>query len=369
MIERGRVEGIVFDLDGTLMKLRGGQKGGSLAGWLRPVAPWLPGGDAQAAARRFFVVTETPTNYLLAVMDRTGLMTRLAPLVDRARVAKGIGTLGNLHPIEGVPMLLPRLAARFPLAVLTNRARRETYGFLEANGLRECFGAVTTRQDLWRFKPHPEAVRRSARLLDVAPERLLMVGDMPVDMLTARRAGAQALGVLTGFATEAELRAAGADAVTASVTDMVELLDLPREEGEPRPGGAWRAPVNPFTRFLRTLRPIAEQEEVAHFVAWWDAVEAIVVEVNKRGAATDEERATYADARAALLRDYPTRWAPRFAPHWPATREAGRATPADPFPRILAPATADGFAQNWPAMQALASARETLNRYILALEE
>ena len=127
--------------------------------------------------------------------------------------------------------------------------------------------------------------------------------------------------------------------------------------------------ANPFTHFLRSLRRGSQKPDVEHFVAQWDVVEAIVVDVNKRGHATPEERTAYAAARAALLADYAERWAARFATHWPATREAGQPTAADPFPRILAPETADGFADNWPTMQALAAARETLNRYILVLDE
>lgn len=220
MLDFTRIDAILFDLDGTLMKLQGGEKGGQLANWLQPLAPLLPNQDPHATVRRLFVITETPTNYVLALMDRTGLMTLLRPLADRARLAKGISTLGNQHPIDGVPELLSRLGKSYPLGVLTNRARREAYGFLDQNHLRHHFGAITTRQDLWRFKPHPEAVRRTARLLNVAPERILMVGDMPVDMQTARRAGAQALGVLTGFATERELHQAGADLVLPSVIEM-----------------------------------------------------------------------------------------------------------------------------------------------------
>jgi phosphoglycolate phosphatase len=224
MLDPARIDGILFDLDGTLLKLSGGEKGGSLARWLRPLTPLLPGRDPETAARRLFVVTETPSNYVLAVLDRVGLSTWLRPLADRGRRAKGIGTLGSLHPIKGVRELLPRLASRYPLAVLTNRARPEAYGFLVQNDFAAYFRAVTTRQDLWRFKPHPQAVYRSAHLLGITPERILMVGDMPVDMLTARRAGAQALGVLTGFATDAELRAAGADEVLPSVREMEALL-------------------------------------------------------------------------------------------------------------------------------------------------
>ena len=126
---------------------------------------------------------------------------------------------------------------------------------------------------------------------------------------------------------------------------------------------------NPFTRFLRTLRPDDPHREVEQFVVWWDVIEAIVVDVNKQGSATDEERTTYAQARTELLRDYVNKWSPRFAPHWTQTLEAGNTTPADPFPRILAPDSADGFVRNWAAMQALAAARETLNRYILSIQE
>ncbi|MGH2541285.1 MAG: hypothetical protein ACRDIB_00720, partial [Ardenticatenaceae bacterium] len=110
MLDVERIEAILFDLDGTLLRLRSGEIGGALARWLRPVTWALPGRDAKLAARRFFVVTETPTNYVLALLDRMSLMTLLQPLADRARVAKGIGTLGNLHPVEGVLELLPRLA-------------------------------------------------------------------------------------------------------------------------------------------------------------------------------------------------------------------------------------------------------------------
>lgn len=224
MIDPTRITAIVFDLDGTLMQLKGGQKGGALAKVLRPIAPILPNRDPVAAAKRFFVVTETPVNYLLAMMDRTGLMTLLTPLVDRAREAKGIGTLGSLFPVPGVVEMLPRLGEQYVLGILTNRARREAHGFVEQNRFEPYFGIVTTRQDTWYFKPHPEALRITARRLGVTPEQVLMVGDMPVDMQTARRAGAQAVGVLTGFATEQELRKAGANVVVDTVADLEDLL-------------------------------------------------------------------------------------------------------------------------------------------------
>jgi phosphoglycolate phosphatase-like HAD superfamily hydrolase len=106
--------------------------------------------------------------------------------------------------------------------------RREAYGFVEQNAFHAHFGTVTTRQDTWFFKPHPEALRLTARRLGIPAEQVLMVGDMPVDMQTARRAGAQALGVLTGFATAAELRESGANEVVESVADLESALQRRR---------------------------------------------------------------------------------------------------------------------------------------------
>nr|WP_290668669.1 HAD family hydrolase [Ardenticatena sp.] len=223
-LDHSRIDAILFDLDGTLLALRGGEKGGTLATYLRPFTPILPGRNPEQFMRRLWVLTETPTNYVLAILDRLGLDTWLRPLADRARRAKGIGTLENLAPIEGAMETVQALASRYRLGVLTNRARRETFAFLDQSGLRPYFGAITTRQDLWRFKPHPQAVRRTAHLLNVPPERVLMVGDMPVDMETARRAGAQAVGVLTGFATAEELHAAGATIILPSVCDLPPIL-------------------------------------------------------------------------------------------------------------------------------------------------
>ncbi len=225
--DAGRVRAILFDLDGTLMALRGGERGGALAERLVAVLPAASEEEVRHVVRRLFVLTETPTNYVLAVLDRVGLDTWLRPLADRARRLKGIGTLETLEPVAGVETLIPRLARHYALGVLTNRARREAFAFLERYGLRPFFGAVTTRQDTWRFKPHPHVVRRTAALLGVTPEQALVVGDMPVDMVAARRAGAQAVGVLTGFATEEELWAAGAHAVVADVTRLPELLGKP----------------------------------------------------------------------------------------------------------------------------------------------
>lgn len=198
------VDAIIFDLDGTLIALSDSPRTGVL--------------------RRFWVVTETPLSYAMLLLDHTGLSRLLRPAIDRVRGWKGVRTLESMRAIEGTEALIARLAGSYRLAVATNRARREAHGFLEQSGLAGYISAVITREDVWRLKPHPAAALEAGRRLGVQPQRMMLVGDMQVDMQAARRAGAVAIGVTSGFCDEAELRAAGAECVLASVCELPSLL-------------------------------------------------------------------------------------------------------------------------------------------------
>ncbi|HYN89949.1 MAG TPA: HAD family hydrolase [Ardenticatenaceae bacterium] len=229
-LDVSRIRAVLFDLDGTLFEVKRGTANGHLARRLRFMAPLLPGRDPEAFVRRFFVVSETPTNYVLAALDRMRLEAILQPLADRARRAKGIGTSVSSTLVPGAAQTIEALRARYQLAVLTNRSRAQAANLLARHELRDAFAAITTRGDLWRFKPHPQAIRHTAARLDIPPESVLMVGDMPVDMQTARRAGAQAVGVLTGFGTPSELWGAGATIILPSVAELPAIL-LASENG------------------------------------------------------------------------------------------------------------------------------------------
>ena len=224
MTQLRSVDAIVFDLDGTLIPLQRATAG-TPTRWLTRI----PGvANPVDLARLLWVATETPLNHAMRILDRTGLEPRLRRWLDWGRRWKGIATYETLTTLEGAEAIMPDLARDYALGVLTNRARREAHQFLNRSGLAMYMSAVATREDVRRFKPHPDAVRQTAALLGARPERTLVVGDMPVDMQAAQRAGAQAIGVMTGFSTEEELRRAGADLVLPSVCDLPRVLPRSR---------------------------------------------------------------------------------------------------------------------------------------------
>jgi phosphoglycolate phosphatase len=64
----------------------------------------------------------------------------------------------------------------------------------------------------------------AAEKMGVPPENCLMIGDTTVDIRAGRAAGAQTIGVLSGFGYERELIKAGADDIIDSIADLPHFL-------------------------------------------------------------------------------------------------------------------------------------------------
>jgi phosphoglycolate phosphatase-like HAD superfamily hydrolase len=61
--------------------------------------------------------------------------------------------------------------------------------------------------------------------IDVPPDRVVLVGDTPLDVAAAREGGARAIGVATGPYDAAALLEAGADAVLSDLSDSEVVVD------------------------------------------------------------------------------------------------------------------------------------------------
>src|SRR3970040_2816219 len=92
---------------------------------------------------------------------------------------------------------------------------------MRANGLEGAFDALVFGDEVPHSKPDPAPVQLAARYLRVQPADLVLVGDADDDMAMARRAGATAVGVLTGAAERGRLRKSGAHWVGPTVAAAV----------------------------------------------------------------------------------------------------------------------------------------------------
>lgn len=114
------------------------------------------------------------------------------------------------HPLDatrlypGVAELLPALAARYALAVLTNKPQGLAREILAGLGVAEHFTAIYGGDSFAAKKPDPMGLRAilGPETLGVAakPATALMIGDSTVDIQTGHAAGAWTCAVSYGFA-------------------------------------------------------------------------------------------------------------------------------------------------------------------------
>ncbi|MBN1921549.1 MAG: HAD family hydrolase [Anaerolineae bacterium] len=213
-----QVRAWLFDLDGTLMDTDD-QSVAVLARRLR----FLGAARAQQLARRLIMFSETPSNAALTFLDVLHLDSAAFALEKRFTHARhGY----SFKIIEGTTPMLTQLGRRYPLAVVSTRGAAAAEAFLAQHNLTPLFPVVVTRETTRRLKPHPAPVQYAAQALGLKPEECVMVGDTTVDIVSARRAGAWAIGVLCGFGEEKELWRAGAHLVLPSTADLLAIQAL-----------------------------------------------------------------------------------------------------------------------------------------------
>jgi phosphoglycolate phosphatase len=114
------------------------------------------------------------------------------------------------------------------LAVCSNKLRDFTRGLLDYFGLGPLIDVVVGPEDAPRPKPAPDMLVKALAGLRVPAAAALYVGDMVVDIETARGAGVTVWVVPTGSDTRATLAAAGPDRILEGMGEIPGLLSPQR---------------------------------------------------------------------------------------------------------------------------------------------
>ncbi|MFN8109845.1 MAG: HAD family hydrolase [Thermoleophilia bacterium] len=211
-----RVRAVLFDVDGTLrdtddeMIDRG----------VRFLVPLVGRARAPEAMRAVVVRLENTVQRFVAQADRWDLDGPVNRLLARALPAGHGGSRAVPGALEAVEALAPHL----PLGIVSAGPASAVMDFTIRFGVVERFGSIMTGLSCRHTKPWPDPVLAAAAQLGVAPEFTLMVGDSPVDIRAGHAAGAQAVGVTTGFGTRARLEKAGAEWVVDDMRELAEVL-------------------------------------------------------------------------------------------------------------------------------------------------
>lgn len=126
-------------------------------------------------------------------------------------------------PYPGIPEALKELAARYPLAIISNKPDKAVKKLCA-----QYFPGIFAlgESEICPRKPSPDMVLLGMQ--QIGADRCIYVGDSEVDVLTAKNAGVSCLSVLWGFREEAEIRAAGGSHFCRDprglVTDLEKIM-------------------------------------------------------------------------------------------------------------------------------------------------
>ena len=122
-------------------------------------------------------------------------------------------------PYEGIPEALAALGAHHPLAIVSNKPDAAVKTLCA-----DIFPGIYARGESPDCPRKPAADMVYKAMASIGADTCIYVGDSDVDVLTANNAGVPCLSVLWGFRGEAELTAAGADALAAKPEDILTYL-------------------------------------------------------------------------------------------------------------------------------------------------
>ena len=222
---------VLFDVDGTLVTARGAGRRAMARALDETFGTTGPIGDYDFRGK-------TDPRIVLDLMGAAGIPAArvherlaqcFAAYVRALDDALGAGGAGGVDVLPGIPALVDHLSGRddVVLGLLTGNIEAGARVKLGPTGLLPHFrlGAYGS-DDADRNRLPSIAAARAGRLVGrpFSPERIVVIGDTPLDVACARACGAVAVAVATGFHRMDDLVACAPDFVFADLADTTEVV-------------------------------------------------------------------------------------------------------------------------------------------------
>ena len=211
---------VLFDLDGTLVDTVEAR----IASWLEVFERYGLAATRDQVTALIGVDGKRLAREVAAAAGRS-IDDQLAEEIDRVCGEIFERRKGEPRPLPGVREVVEAIeSVGVRWAIATSSRREQVSTSIDALGLPG-EPTIVDGSHVEHAKPEPDLLLLAAREVGVEPTRCWYVGDSTWDMVSAVAAGMIPVGVTAGSAVdEVALRAAGAQLVVETLSDLVEAL-------------------------------------------------------------------------------------------------------------------------------------------------
>jgi beta-phosphoglucomutase-like phosphatase (HAD superfamily) len=187
------VEGLIFDLDGTLVD----SMPIHFEGWKKACERF--GAFIDPAFLRLH--TGSPAWAIAeAIIENSGLDGRITPeQIINVKLEEFRKTQYMIKPIEPVADIVRKYFGKLPMAIGTGGHREAVERTLEVTGMRQYFDIIVTSNDVMQHKPHPETFLKCAVQMKLDPQFIEVFEDGDLGLEAAQRAGMISTDVRTWY--------------------------------------------------------------------------------------------------------------------------------------------------------------------------
>jgi HAD superfamily hydrolase (TIGR01509 family) len=220
----GRIEGVILDMDGTLIN--------TLDPFFHSISAVLGAGNLPRITLPEVCRMLDVGSNLREVLQRAGVNDeeQIARCIEGVkkefRARKAIEVKLIPKAAEAVALLRQVRGLKIGLATGSTASRSTIEQDLHRFGLLGHFDALTTGTEVEKSKPSPDLIVNSVRKLGLNPSSVLVVGDARMDVIAGKEAGCLTASVLTGVSSNEQLSTARPDMVENDLHELVERLIL-----------------------------------------------------------------------------------------------------------------------------------------------
>ena len=114
---------------------------------------------------------------------------------------------------------------KIKLALVTNNGRKSAEYAVNRFELIEYFDVIITRDEVNKWKPHPEPIQKAINQLKIEPSEGIFIGDSKMDIQSSKSAGVKVVSIPTGIHSKQQLDEEDPDYLIYSLLEIITIVN------------------------------------------------------------------------------------------------------------------------------------------------